>query len=299
MNSEIILDILQKAGMPNGRIKPLAGGKYNESHLIETDRERFVLRIAPPDHVPQLFYEKRMMRSEPAVHQLVQNHTQVPVPGVVFHDFSRNIVDRDYIILEFREGEPGRFDLVELGRYAREMHDLVGSQFGYPDRVAPTGSAWPKIFHEYVRLIFDDCRSCGIISQPEKKHFLQTFDRYFHAIHECKPRFLHLDLCSQNILTKNGKITAILDFDRGLYGDPELEFAVLDTYGYSTPGFFDGYGKPRPAGKDARIRQKLYLVYELIKYAFIRYARNGSYTIGRMHVEQCMDILDHQLPAPS
>jgi fructosamine-3-kinase len=89
----------------------------------------------------------------------------------------------------------------------------------------------------------------------------------------------------------NGRITAILDFDRGLYGDPELEFAVLDTYGYSSDEFFEGYGKPRTAGSKAQIRQRLYVVYELIKYAFIRTARGRSFSTGRSHVAQCKRIL--------
>jgi fructosamine-3-kinase len=99
-------------------------------------------------------------------------------------------------------------------------------------------------------------------------------------------------LWSQNILTVNGRITAILDFDRGLYGDPELEFAVLDTYGHSTPEFFEGYGKPRSVSSKAQIRRKLYIVYELIKYAFIRTARGKSIPTGRRHVEQCKRILE-------
>ena len=88
-----------------------------------------------------------------------------------------------------------------------------------------------------------------------------------------------------------GRISAILDFDRGLYGDPELEFAVLDTYGSSTPDFFEGYAKSRPVDADAQIRQRLYMVYELIKYAFIRVARGKSMSTGRSHVAQCKRIL--------
>jgi len=38
---------------------------------------------------------------------------------------------------------------------------------------------------------------------------------------------------------------------RGLYCDPEFEFAVLDTYGYSSLEFFKGYGKPRPVDSKA------------------------------------------------
>ncbi|MFH1881328.1 MAG: fructosamine kinase family protein [Planctomycetota bacterium] len=78
----------------------------------------------------------------------------------------------------------------------------------------------------------------------------------------------------------------------GLYGDPELEFAVLDTYGYSSLEFFKGYGKPRPVDSKARIRRKLYIVYELIKYAFIRFARGKSMSTGRSRVAHCKRILD-------
>ena len=76
-----------------------------------------------------------------------------------------------------------------------------------------------------------------------------------------------------------------------IHGDPELEFAVLDTYGYSTPEFFEGYGKSRPVDPEAQVRQRLYIVYELIKYAFIRVARGKSMPTGRRHVEQCKRIL--------
>ncbi len=249
-----------------------------------------MIRIAPPDHVLQLFYEKHMMRSEPALHQRIREQTDVPVPEVVFHDFSREVVDRDYLIMAFMEGEPGPFDHAELGRHVCRLHDLQGTRFGYPDRDIETGGSWPAIFGNYFRMIFDDCTSCGIMSADEKQFFLDYYEEHSEVIRECSPCLLHLDLWTQNILTKNGNISAILDLDRGLYGDPELEFAVLDTYGCSTPAFFNGYGRPRPSGQEARIRQKLYLVYELIKYAFIRSARNGSYSTGRMHVKQCRKI---------
>ena len=102
---------------------------------------------------------------------------------------------------------------------------------------------------------------------------------------------MHLDLWSANILSDGCDITAILDFDRGLYGDPELEFAVLDTYGYGNPAFFEGYGIERPFNSMAQIRQRLYIVYELIKYAFIRLARGHSSSVSRNHVVECISLL--------
>jgi len=283
--------LLTRAGIRAERIRPTGAGHYNDSYIVTAPEGSFVLRIAPPDDVPKLFYEKAMMRSEPRLHELVLNRTDIPVPRIVFHDFSREIIDRDWLVMEFLEGTPGHFDHEELGRYVRQLHAITGDAYGYPDREAPTGRSWPEVFFLYAELIFNDCLSCGIISPEEHRWFLSAYRSHRDAVEECEPRLLHLDLWSQNILTRDGRITALLDFDRGLYGDPELEFAVLETYATATPAFFRGYGSPRPEGKHAAARRVLYLVYELIKYAFIRYARGGSRTTGRMHVAQCARIL--------
>jgi len=291
LHNHKIDQMLRKAGLGQCNISPIGAGHYNDSYYIDSEKGRFILRIAPPDSVPKLFYEVDMMKSEVNIHRVVREHTELPVPEIVHYDFSRDIIDADYLIMEHLPGSVGFFDGKELGRYVKQLHAIEGNVYGYPDSAAPTGKSWPDIFHTYAELIFKDCLSCGIIDGGEYDFFLSIYQKHRNVIVEVSPCLLHLDLWAQNILTAGGRITAILDFDRGLYGDPELEFAVLDTYGYSSPGFFAGYGKPRPADKKSQVRQKLYIVYELIKYAFIRYARGKSFATGRTHVAQCKRIL--------
>jgi len=283
--------LLRKAGFGQCTVSPIGAGHYNDSYYIDTNRDRFVLRIAPSDETPKLFYEIGMMKSEVTIHRLVREQTNAPVPEIVYHDFSQKVIDRDYLIMEYLEGCSGPFDERELGRYVRQIHAIESNEYGYPERATPRGEAWPALFQLYVGLILDDCLLCGVMDRAEREKFLAVYDRYGDVIVDAPPSLLHLDLWTQNILTVDGRITALLDFDRGLYGDPELEFAVLDTYGYSTPAFFEGYGKPRPVDAKAQIRQRLYVVYELIKYAFIRTARGGRMAAGRSHVEQCRRIL--------
>ena len=292
LDKKQIEKMLRQAGLGGCSVSTIGAGHYNDSYYINSEKGRFVLRIAPLDSVPKLFYEVDMMKSEVTIHRLVKEHTDIPVAEIIHHDFSRQIIDRDYLIMEYIEGEPGWFDEQKLGRYVKQLHSIKGDCFGYPERAAPTGENWPDIFHTYVRLIFDDCLSCGVIDKSEYESFLSIYEQHRDVISNVEPCLLHLDLWHQNILTVDGKITAILDFDRGLFGDPELEFAVLDTYGYSSPGFFEGYGSERPADTNAQIRQRLYIVYELIKYAFIRLARGRSMTVGRSHVTQCQKILN-------
>ncbi|HUW19148.1 MAG TPA: aminoglycoside phosphotransferase family protein [Sedimentisphaerales bacterium] len=283
--------MLAKAGLGRCAVRPVGAGHYNDSYYVDSEKGKFVLRIAPPDSVPKLFYEIDMMKSEVGIHRLVRERTDLPVPQIVHYDFSRDVIDRDYLVMEYLEGGSGFFDESQLGRYVKQLHAVKSDEYGYPERAVPVGKSWPDVFCTYVELILRDCLSCGVIDKNEYDHFMSIYGKYRHVIADVTASLLHLDLWSQNILTQNGRISAILDFDRGLYGDPELEFAVLDTYGYSTPEFFEGYGAPRPCDYKALTRQRLYLVYELIKYAFIRTARGKSMSTGRRHVMQCKRVL--------
>ncbi|MEH2003851.1 phosphotransferase [Nostoc sp.] len=48
-------------------------------------------------------------------------------------------------------------------------------------------------------------------------------------------------------------VTGLVDFDRALWGDPEIEFAVLDYCDISQRAFRQGYGKERAKSTSAVI----------------------------------------------
>lgn len=294
MNNETIEKIFSYYFSENkiSNILSFSSGHYNDVYKITTNDNSYILRIAPDDNTPKLFYEKDMMQAEPYLHKLIAEKTDVPLPKVLYYDFSKEFIKRDFLIMEFMIGEHSNFSLFELGRLVKKLHSVKADFFGYPNRNLPKKSSWKETFLFYVELIFNDCLQVGAITKEEYNWFLDKYYKYKNSIKEVLPVFLHLDLWSANILVKNGKINAILDFDRGMFGDPELEFAVLDTYGYATKEFFSGYGTPRPNDKDSMIRQRLYIVYELIKYTFIRLARRGLREVAKSFVRNCMSILN-------
>ena len=88
------------------RFSPIRTGKHNASYWVDSDQGRFVLRIAPPDDVGFLFYERLMMRQEPSLHALIHAQTTIPVAEVVGHDFNRTRIDRDYLLMTALTGTP-------------------------------------------------------------------------------------------------------------------------------------------------------------------------------------------------
>ena len=126
--------------------------------------------------------------------------------------------------------------------------------------------------------LIDDIVATGLYSAAESRLMTALVDRCMPVFDRPVPAsLLHMDIWSQNILIDDaGRLTGIVDWDRALWGDPEIEFAVLDYCGISRPAFWEGYGAPRDTSRDAGIRSIFYLLYEVQKYIVIRHGRNHA-----------------------
>jgi fructosamine-3-kinase len=85
-------------------------------------------------------------------------------------------------------------------------------------------------------------------------------------------------------------LTGLLDWDRAPWGDPEIEFAVLDYCGISEPAFWEGYGAERDRSPEAEVRRVFYLLYELQKYIFIRRVRRNRPDQAEQYRRRSLDL---------
>lgn len=269
------------------RLSPIRTGKHNSSYWVDGGEARLVLRVAPPDDAGLLFYEVRMMRQEPELHTLIREGTGLPVAAVVAYDFSRQVIDRDWLLMTGLPGVPlseaenltptqRARTLQQVGERLRALHALTAPQclgrtaYGYlgahhPMAEAPT---WSAAFHAMWNRLLDDVVASGCYSPREGQAFRDLLAR--HARHFDRPvasRLLHMDIWSQNILVdEDGHVTGLVDFDRAVWGDAEIEFAILDYTGISEPPFWAGYDVERDVSPSAEIRRLFYLLYEVQKY---------------------------------
>jgi len=276
---------------------PIRTGKHNASFWVDTRQGRFVLRLAPPDDAGFLFYERRMMRQEPALHALIRARTAIPVAEVVAHDFSRARIDRDYLLLTALPGAPlseaGALStpmvdraLRQVGAYLRQLHALTAVEclgidaYGYLGEHRPIDPqpSWLAAFRVMWRKLLDDVVACGAYTEREAQALRDLLDRQrAHFERPVVPRLLHMDVCGQSTLVDSAvDVSGLVDFDRGLWGDVEIEFAVLDYCGISEPAFWAGYGAHRDESPPAQVRRLFYLLYELQKYMPIRIWRRND-----------------------
>ena len=281
---------------------PIRTGKFNTSYWVDAGDERLVLRIAPPEDSTFVFYERGMMRQEPELHALVRAKTGLPVAEVLAFDDSHDLIDRDYLLLERLPGRPlteahyvdYSYVLYQMGRYLAELHQLKRGQYGYLGAHHPMEpqSSWPEAFRVMWNKLIDDIAAIGYYDESESGFLRSLLDRRMEIFDRpVVSSLLHMDIWHQNILVdQQGKVTGIVDWDRALWGDPEIEFAVLDYCGVSNPPFWDGYGKARDESAEANLRSAFYLLYEIQKYIVIRHGRNHAPHRARGYQAQVLEI---------
>ncbi|MHC4444300.1 MAG: phosphotransferase family protein [Planctomycetota bacterium] len=288
------------------RLQRCPTGKFNTTYFITGTDQPLAIRIAPPnDPNYVLFYEYRMMRQEPSVHAKIQANTDVPIPSIIAHDTSHKKIDRDYLIMNKMSGTPisdhpglSRRDLnnvlCQVGRGLKQVHAIHGKKYGYvgEHKPMPPQNDWTDAFIIMWNKLIDDIEKCGGYSTDQAAYMRRLFDKHIKIFDRKVPAsLLHMDVWAQNILTDDrGNMTCLLDWDRALWGDPEIEYAVLDYCGISEPAFWEGYGSTRETSPEAQLRQLFYLLYELQKYIFIRQVRYQSPTRAAQYRRQSLQL---------
>ncbi|MFO7973157.1 MAG: aminoglycoside phosphotransferase family protein [Candidatus Hydrogenedentota bacterium] len=284
-------------------LAPIPTGKFNDSYYILARKQEYVLRIAPQRNSVFCFYEKNMMRQEPDIHRLLLEKTSVPVARVYAFDDSHNIIPRDFLIMQRLPGiamtELAHVDedavLRQVGEALAQTHAQKCNSYGYVGKHHPMEpqNSWGDAFAIMWRKLVDDVVSVGYYDDEERTLMLSTLDKYLklfdHPVEAC---LLHMDVWAQNILVESGnELTGLLDWDRALWGDPEIEFAVLDYCGISKPAFWEGYGHARDESPEAQVRNFFYLLYEMQKYIVIRHGRSHDDYGAMAHKRQVMEIM--------
>lgn len=288
----------------------LSGGKFSTTYLLNIEEQKYVLRVSPPDNYLLLFYERRMMRQEPDIHEKILSSINIPIPRILFYDFTRNIIDRDYLIMEYLSGstladmqykitkQAYNRCLYEWGAYIHELHTITTDKYGYIGEHKPMipQDRWDDAFSIMWRKLIDDIVGCGIYSDRERTFALKLLDRYLHLFpSHPKSSLLHMDIWVTNVLIDNkGKVTGIIDFDRACWGDCEIEYSIISYCGISQPPFWEGYGSYPEDTYESRIRFMFYTLYEHQKYIVIRMSERHNRDINSalMYKRDCLAMME-------
>lgn len=291
LQQERLVAALEDAGVRWGQVagcEPLSGGTFGAVFGVRTtDGERIVVKLAPSSDRPVLEYERGILGTEAWYLRTARERTGVPVATVLAVSAQDGNRPGDHLVTSYCPGKPwnelqqevgaGDRDHLrrELGGCVARMHALEGTEgFGYPAlSVGPLRPSWRETFLAMVDSVLRDAARFDVTLPRPAKEIRELITAECGSLDEVRvPRLVHWDLWDGNILAERlpeggpgagrPRITALIDAERALWGDPVAEFVSLGLFHDITRDepFWEGY---RAAGGsvtfDAAARNRMAL----------------------------------------
>lgn len=256
-------------------ITELKEGYYNSAYMLLLNNGfKTVLKVSPAEDIQVMRYEKNIMAAEVEVLNTLRSVTDIPVPKIFYYDNGKEIIDSEFFFMEFIEGIPlhslrsqltdeqHREISSELGQFVKKIHSIEGSCFGYMAQKDKQFKSWDEAFLFMINDLLEDAKDAGVILPYDYDKIYSMIEEKRNVLNSVKkPVLIHKDLWDGNIFvdSKTLKITALIDCERAIYGDPlvELVFGFL----LNNESFMKSYRRGTPFDKDEETRILIYRIY--------------------------------------
>ena len=225
-------------------------GWFNAVYLvtfhIDGDRYEIALKIGIQNGKYTLRYEQDIMKTELDIYDLIES-TIIPAPKILFRDFSYQMIDAPYFIMEKLNGgsweslsqevgEENQASLMEeMGRYLGALHNIKGDWFGYPkEDISYHYPDWRSAFQGMMNRVIEDGKKEGVDLPYDE--VLSVMEPYWEIFEEIKvPCLVNFDMWTKNIMLREEKnrfvIDGIIDYERSFYGDCYADFLAVAENG--------------------------------------------------------------------
>jgi aminoglycoside phosphotransferase (APT) family kinase protein len=227
---------------PITSIREQGGGQFNNTYLVHmADHDPIILRVAPPPERCQFWHEKFLMRRELSIQPFLAPIAPL-LPRVIMADFTHQLIDRDYMFETCMPGEPwlsiskdlapGERDELwrQFGRLVKTISSVQGEAFGLID-YGPQFFTWSLTIIDWLDRTIADAQSYNLDTMLLQTLLSIVYNNRALLDEITRPRLLHGDLWSFNLLVeqreKRPQIVAVLDADRGSWGDPMADWTFF------------------------------------------------------------------------
>ena len=200
---------------PLKEYEELTEGYFNVAYevIFESGR-RVILKVAPPEGIPVMAYEKNIMFAEVEAMKRAAADPLIPVPEIYGYDDSRSICSSFYFFMEKRRGnslysqsqelseETVHALMRETGAINRRINEITCSRFGLPGQTECQGDAWYPVFKRMMDMGLCDAETRAVdlkLPVSEIRERLEKDRRFFEEVTE--PRLVHWDIWAGNIFT--------------------------------------------------------------------------------------------------
>lgn len=179
---------------------------------------------------------RHLLRQEFQLSQHLREH-DLPVSEVfVFHTDNHGV---DFVISAFIESDESRLADAAFGRLIRAVHDVPVPAINLV-AMAPSPHDVDEVLSDRIGQ-----RLKNLAAIIDLGTGIPDIGSVLAADRRDAPRcLLHMDLRPENILTRDGRPAALLDWSNALVGDAALDLARAAEYGTLTGPVLSAYGNP-------------------------------------------------------
>lgn len=249
-------------------IEPLDRSTLHHVFRIRTAKQSYILRARA---------SKTIQATEFLVDQWAyQTIGSKGLPSLKVHaaDIQRNIVPFDYELMGEAPGKwlykykshPPQSTLEDLGRLAARYHRIRLKGFGLIDidangKVKGRYNSWSEYLllnaSGHINILLQRNVITDVMAKDIRRAFKNT-----RAL-QVTPVLLHGDLANHNVFTDGKRVTALIDWEDVLSGDPLYDIAYYKTGCFNNPDWFDAFikGYRREQSLPANFEKILWLYY--------------------------------------
>ena len=268
----------------------MEGGMFNTTYLIQTDKTGdVILSLGPINRHLIMPFEHKCMETEVMIFELMHKNG-IPASEVLAFDNSKTIVDRDYSIIKYIKScmvidaekfYPGKMPYImeQFGIALKKFHSVKAVKFGrVPDVLAGKGfDKNSEFLKSEVKDWISVAKNTEFFTQSFFDNVTEVFNRFSDILDEItQAHLVHGDVARTNALVHTQKakpeLAAIIDPERGFFGDPQFDIAMIDYF--IDDDFIKGYGDIYDCDEHTKIRRML---YKLLRRMFDSYVWGAEY----------------------
>lgn len=258
----------------------LHGGCVNTTLCLTTRAgDKAVIKITP----------HRVNRSYAHEAQQLDVLRRIGIPTPQVYAWQVASLDRpdSFLLMEFIDGvnlkqakeqcTPEQYEQLQthLAELVLRMHEHKNDVYRRVAEGAPDYASWPQFYRACYDPIWQEAEKSGKLPVKTRKQIARVHAKLDTLLaHTDRPRLVHWDLWSTNILCKPNeagewRVASILD-PNCKYAHAEAEIAYLELFKTCTPAFLKTYQAEHKLGPDYhRIRKPIYQMYELVNHLYV------------------------------
>jgi aminoglycoside phosphotransferase (APT) family kinase protein len=242
MNEEIDLIINKHFNQPSKAVVRMTAGICNEVYLVKLENKSVIVRMNHLD---------RFLKGS-SLNIPVFKSKGIPVPEILFEDYSKQVIPYAYQIMTVVEGDdlgkvirelsPAQLKMIanEISGIFSKLADLpTNGKFGWIDNSdSKLVDSWFDVMQRMYYDIAHRNEETGVVGSELLEFAANLIGQYKSYFTKVPSKYVYDDLSSKNVIIKDGKFNGLVDLDQIMYGD------FLDPVGRIKASWFGtDYGK--------------------------------------------------------